>query len=166
MKRKIKKVMISVLVVAAVLAVGGLIYLFAKGYPVGISTREVSDFPIGMKAELSDVTGKGGVLTLVLTDEQAQQGRQVYLNEAWEVLVERKGKDGNWISLAESKVPLPRFRIGRKPIDLCQEVNVIQVDWESQYGTLSAGDYRLLFRLYPKAAGDGLLVAVPFTVAS
>ena len=48
---------------AAVLAVGGLIYLFAKGYPAGISAREVSDFPIGMKAELSDVASKGGVLT-------------------------------------------------------------------------------------------------------
>ena len=67
---------------AAVLAVGGLIYLFAKGYPVGSSTREVSDFPIGMRAELSDVTSKGGVLTLVLTGEQAQQGSQVHLNEA------------------------------------------------------------------------------------
>lgn len=157
-----KRIIISALIVVTIIVIViGLLYLFAKGYPVGESTREVSLFPDGIQAELSDVSKDGGILTIVLTEERVEQNYYVEVDAPWRVYIEKKGKAGKWIQLAESKVPFTHNG-GWPPLNLRQEITKIEVDWDTQYGSLDAGEYRLLFQLFH--GKTWILVAVPFSI--
>lgn len=157
-----KRIIISALAVVLIITMGiGLLYLFAKGYPVGDSTREVSPFPDGIQAELSEISSNGGILTIFLTEERVEQNLSVEVDEPWNVYIEKKGKTGNWIQLAESKVPFTHNG-GWPPLHLTQEITEIHVEWDIQYGALPRGEYRLLFRLYSGA--NYIWVAVPFLI--
>lgn len=161
---KQKSVIVIIAAVVAVICLGiSLFILCDKGYPVEISTRVVSDLPSGVTAELSQVTKDGGVLTLTLSEKQSEHDYYVMLNNPLEVFVEQQTENGQWISIAETKIPL-YYRGDFPPVHLKEGETVIDVTWKQQYGSLPSGTYRLIFWLCSNVDRIEKWVSVPFTI--
>ena len=159
---KLKKwIPVLVLLVAAT---GVLLWgWYYKGFPTDISSTVVSPFPESVTMELDATDRQGTILVSnVETMEPEYYIHHVTEIDGYEMFVEQKAEDGQWMTLARGKFPLSRT--ASPPLRIHFGENRIMVDWRNAYGALKSGEYRLVIRLYSEN-GAYDTVAIPFSIS-